>query len=110
MIKSAAENIYPGEVERCLATHPAVAECAVIGVPDPRWVQSVKAIVVLRDSQTVTEHELIDHCRMQIAPDKKPRSVEFVGALPRDGLVVDYDALDARFGGGNYPGGRTRSA
>jgi long-chain acyl-CoA synthetase len=110
MIKSAAENIYPTEVERCLATHPAVAECAVIGVPDPRWVQSVKAIVVLRDSQTVTEHELMEHCRTQIAPYKKPRSVEFVVALPRDGLVVDYDALDACFGGGNYPGGSTRSA
>lgn len=110
MIKSAAENIYPTEVERCLATHPAVAECAVIGVPDPRWVQSVKAIVVLRDSQTVTEDALIEHCRTQIAPYKKPRSIEFVEALPRDGFVVDYDALDARFGGGNYPGGSTRSA
>ncbi len=110
MIKYAAENIYPAEVERCLVPHPAVAECAVIGVPDPQWVQSVKAIVALRDSQTVTEHELIEHCRAQIAPYKKPRSVEFVEALPRHGLVVDYDALDARFGGGNYPGGRTRSA
>jgi acyl-CoA synthetase (AMP-forming)/AMP-acid ligase II len=110
MIKSAAENIYPVEVERCLGTHPAVAECAVIGVPDPRWVQSVKAIVVLRDSQTVTEHELIEHCRAQIAAYKKPRSIELVDALPRDGFIVDYDALDARFGGGNYPGGRTRSA
>ncbi len=47
MIKSAAENIYPVEIERCLATHPAVAEAAIIGVPDPRWVQSVKAIVVV---------------------------------------------------------------
>jgi acyl-CoA synthetase (AMP-forming)/AMP-acid ligase II len=110
MIKSAAENIYPIEVERCLASHPAVAECAVIGVPDPRWVQSVKAIVVLRDSQTVTEDGLIEHCRAQIAPYKKPRSIEFVDALPRAGFIVDYDALDARFGGGNYPGGRTRSA
>jgi acyl-CoA synthetase (AMP-forming)/AMP-acid ligase II len=82
----------------------------VIGVPDPRWVQSVKAIVVLRDSQTVTEHELIEHCRAQIAAYKKPRSIELVDALPRDGFIVDYDALDARFGGGNYPGGRTRSA
>jgi long-chain acyl-CoA synthetase len=110
MIKSAAENIYPAEVERCLASHPAVAECAVIGVPDPRWVQSVKAVVVLHDGATVAAEELVEHCRTRIAPYKKPRFVEFVDALPRNGFVVDYDTLDARFGGGNYPGGRTRSA
>jgi acyl-CoA synthetase (AMP-forming)/AMP-acid ligase II len=110
MIKSAAENIYPAEVERCVASHPSVAECAVIGIPDPQWVQSVKAIVVLRDAKTVTADELVEHCRTQIAPYKKPRSIEFVESLPRAGYVVDYDALDARFGGGNYPGGSTRSA
>jgi long-chain acyl-CoA synthetase len=110
MIKSAAENIYPAEVERCLASHPAVAECAVIGVPDPRWVQSVKALIVVRDGATVDTDELVEHCRSRIAPYKKPRFVEFVESLPRDGYLVDYDALDDRFGGGNYPGGRTRSA
>ena len=110
MIKSAAENIYPAEVERGLASHPAVAECAVIGVPDPTWVQSVKAVVVLRDGETATAEELIEHCRTQIASYKRPRSVEFVDVLPRLGFAVDYDALDARFGGGSYPGGRTRSA
>jgi long-chain acyl-CoA synthetase len=109
MIKSAAENIYPAEVERGLSSHPAVAECAVIGVPDPAWVQSVKAIVVLRDGATVTADELIEHCRARIAGYKKPRSVEFVTALPRTAFAVDYDTLDAQFGGGNYPGGRTRS-
>jgi long-chain acyl-CoA synthetase len=110
MIKSAAENIYPVEVERCLATHEAVADAAVIGIPDQRWVQSVKAIVVLHEGATATADELIEHCRTRIASYKKPRSVEFVDALPRQGFVVDYDALDARFGGGNYPGGRVRSA
>jgi long-chain acyl-CoA synthetase len=110
MIKSAAENIYPAEVERCVAEHPAVTECAVIGVPDPTWVQSVKAIVVVRDGELVSADELVEHCRSRIAPYKKPRTVEFVDALPRSGFLVDYDALDARFGGGNYPGGRTRSA
>jgi long-chain acyl-CoA synthetase len=110
MIKSAAENIYPAEVERGLASHPAVAECAVIGVPDPTWVQSVKAVVVLRDDSAVTAEELIEHCRTQIASYKRPRSVEFVDALPHHGFTVDYDALDERFGGGSYPGGRTRSA
>jgi long-chain acyl-CoA synthetase len=109
MLKSAAENIYPAEVEHALRSHPSVADAAVIGVPDEAWVQSVKAIVVLRDGAAATGDELIDHCRSRIASYKKPRSVEFVEALPRHGLAVDYDALDARFGGGNYPGGTTRS-
>jgi acyl-CoA synthetase (AMP-forming)/AMP-acid ligase II len=110
MIKSAAENIYPVEVERCIATHPAVADCAVIGIPDPKWVQSVKAIVVARDGTSLTEVDVIEHCRANIASYKKPQTVEFVDAIPRAGFAIDYDALDARFGGGNYPGGRTRSA
>jgi acyl-CoA synthetase (AMP-forming)/AMP-acid ligase II len=110
MIKSAAENIYPAEVEGCIAAHPAVAECAIIGVPDPRWTQSVKAVVVVADGASLTEDEVVEHCRSRIASYKKPRTVEFVEKLPRDGWSVDYDALDARFGGGGYPGGRNRSA
>jgi len=110
IIKSAAENIYPAEVEACLQTHPAIREAAVIGVPDPTWDQSVKAIVVLHDGQvageTVTVEEIIEHCRANIASYKKPRSVEFVDALPRLGWPIDYDTLDAQFGGGNYPGER----
>ena len=95
-------------MEGCIARHPAVAECAVIGVPDPTWTQSVKAIVVPRQGETVTAEEIIEHCRANIASYKKPRSVEFVDKLPRDGWVVDYDALDSRFGGGGYPGGGGR--
>jgi acyl-CoA synthetase (AMP-forming)/AMP-acid ligase II len=110
MIKSAAENIYPAEVEGCIATHDSVRECAVIGVPDPPWVQSVKAIVVLHDGAAVGADEIVEHCRTRIASYKKPRFVEFVDALPREGFAVDYEALDERFGGGNYPGGTTRSA
>jgi len=109
MIKSAAENIYPAEVEACLASHPAVREAAVIGVPDEVWAQSVKAIVAVRDGVSVTAEELIEHCRSRIASYKKPRTVEFVDVLPRQGFLVDYDALDAQFGGGGYPGGWNRS-
>jgi long-chain acyl-CoA synthetase len=110
MIKSAAENIYPTEVENCLREHPAVADAAIIGIPDPTWVQSVKAIVVIAPAVSVTEAELIGHCRARIASYKKPRAVEFVDAIPRVGFAVDYAALDDRYGGGGYPGGSTRSA
>jgi long-chain acyl-CoA synthetase len=104
LIKSAAENIYPTEVESCLKAHPAVADAAVIGVPDRTWGQNVKAVVVLRDGKEASGEALIAHCREHIASYKKPKSVEFVDALPRRGFAVDYDDLDDRFGGGGYPG------
>jgi long-chain acyl-CoA synthetase len=109
MLKSAAENIYPVEVENCLKEHAAVADCAVIGVPDDRWVQAVKAIVVLREGVHATDDELIAHCKERIASYKKPRYVEFADTIPRRGFAPDYDALDERYGGGGYPGGTTRS-
>ena len=59
---------------------------------------------MLKDGATATEDEIIEHCRVNIASYKKPKSVEFVDALPRKGWAVDYDALDERFGGGGYPG------
>jgi acyl-CoA synthetase (AMP-forming)/AMP-acid ligase II len=105
MIKSAAENIYPPEVESCLTSHPAVKQAAVIGVPDRQYTQSVKAVVVLEDGQSISEAELIEHCRSRIASYKKPKTVEFVDALPRVEGGVDYEALDDKFGGGGYPGG-----
>ena len=104
LIKSAAENIYPGEVEACLRAHPAVADAAVIGVPDATWGQSVKAVVVLGDGATATEAELVAHCRERIASYKKPRLIEFAASLPRRSGAIDYDDLDARYGGGGYPG------
>jgi long-chain acyl-CoA synthetase len=104
IVKSAAENIYPAEVEACLKTHPAVADAAVIGVPDRTWGQNVKAIVVLKPGEAADEAELIEHCRQRIASYKKPKSVELVDSLPRQGFALDYDALDERFGGGGYPG------
>ncbi len=105
LIKSAAENIYPAEVEACLKQHSAVADCAVIGVPDPQWGQSVRAVVVLRAGKNASIEELVEHCRAGIASYKKPKSVVFVDALPRKGHFVDYDALDRDHGGGGYPGG-----
>ncbi len=83
MIISGGENIYSREVEEALMMHPAVQEAAVIGVPDAKWGESVKAFVALRPGQAVTEAALIEHCRTLIASYKKPRSVEFLTALPR---------------------------
>ncbi|HET6971875.1 MAG TPA: AMP-binding protein [Phenylobacterium sp.] len=111
MIKSGAENIYPAEVEGCLKRHPAVADAAIIGVPDPRFIQSVKAIVQLKPGARVEADELVDHCRGLMASYKKPRFVEFADSLPRTKVgAVDYRALDAAYGGGNYPGGALRGS
>ena len=104
LIKSAAENIYPTEVEGCLKSHPSVADAAVIGVPDKTWGQNVVAIVVLAEGKEATAEEVIEHCRSHIASYKKPKVVEFTDKLPRQGFAVDYDALDEKYGGGGYPG------
>ncbi|MEV0352582.1 AMP-binding protein [Nonomuraea sp. NPDC050680] len=104
MIKSGAENVYPAEVERALKAHPAVADAAVIGVPDATWHQAVKAVVALKEGAAATADDLIEHVKSALASYKKPREVAFVDAIPKRGFTPDYDALDAAHGGGNYPG------
>lgn len=84
MIISGAENIYPAEVENAIFGHPAVAEVAVIGVPDDTWGESVKAVVALKPGQSVSEDEIIAFARSRIAGYKSPRSVDFIEALPRN--------------------------
>jgi fatty-acyl-CoA synthase/long-chain acyl-CoA synthetase len=84
MIISGGVNIYPAEVEAVLHAHPAVADAAVIGVPDPEWGESVKAVVQLRSGMDATADELIAFCAERVAGFKKPRSVDFVDLLPRD--------------------------
>lgn len=83
MIVSGGENIYCREVEEALASHPAVADVAVIGVPDEKWGESVKAIVVLTQGSSVTADELIEHARNNIARYKCPKAIVFVDDLPR---------------------------
>jgi acyl-CoA synthetase (AMP-forming)/AMP-acid ligase II len=83
MIISGGENIYSREVEEAVHQHPAVAESAVIGVPDPKWVEAVKVFVVLKPGARLTAEELIEHCRTLIARYKCPRDVEFIAELPR---------------------------
>lgn len=104
MIKSGGENIYPAEVERALSSHPAVAEAAVIGRPDAAWGQQIVAVVVAAEGATVSEDELIGHVRGLVASYKKPKAVIVTDEIPRRGHIPDYEQLDARFGGGGYPG------
>jgi len=84
MIVSGARNIYPREVEEVLYAHPAVREACVIGVPDDYWGEAVKAVVVLKPDIEATEQELIEYCRQRLASYKKPKSVDFVAALPKN--------------------------
>jgi acyl-CoA synthetase (AMP-forming)/AMP-acid ligase II len=84
MIISGGENIYSPEIERVLAEHPAVMEVAIIGVPDDRWGETVKAVVSLTPGTQATEDELIAYCREHLAHFKCPRSVDIVDALPRN--------------------------
>ena len=84
MIISGGENVYPAEVENALYSHPKVADVAVIGVPDAKWGEAVKACVVVKDGETLTEAELIAHARTLIAGYKCPKSVDFIPALPRN--------------------------
>ena len=83
VIISGGENVSSVEVEDCLYQHPAVAEAAVIGVPDARWGETVKALVVLRSPDSATEVDLIAHCRARLSHFKCPTSVEVREALPR---------------------------
>ncbi|HLH46886.1 MAG TPA: AMP-binding protein, partial [Acidimicrobiales bacterium] len=83
VIISGGENVSSVEVEDCLYQHPGVAEVAVIGVPDARWGETVKALVVRRAGQETTEGDLIDFCRGRMAHFKCPTSVEFRETLPR---------------------------
>jgi acyl-CoA synthetase (AMP-forming)/AMP-acid ligase II len=83
VIISGGENVSSIEVEDTLHSHPAVAEVAVIGVPDEKWGETVKALVVLAAGQSVDERALIDHCRASLAHFKCPTSVEFRDTLPR---------------------------
>ena len=83
MIISGGENIYPVELERVLETHPAVREVAVIGVPDAKWGEAPRAIVVRRSDVAVSEEELIEFLRTRISSYKLLKSVVFVDALPR---------------------------
>lgn len=84
MIISGGENIYPAEVESALFGHEDVADVAVIGIPDEKWGEAVKAIVVAKPGRSPEADSIIAHARRHIAGFKCPKSIDFVEALPRN--------------------------
>ncbi|OXI33534.1 class I adenylate-forming enzyme family protein [Burkholderia aenigmatica] len=96
MIISGGFNVYPSEVEQVIWAHPAVQDCAVIGVPDDKWGEAVKAVVELNAGQSVSAEELVALCKEKLGSVKAPKSVEFVAALPRStvGKVLKKDLRD----------------
>jgi len=105
MIITGGFNVYPREVEDVLTRHPAVAAAAVIGVPDPKWGEAVKAVVVLKPGARAVPEELIALVREHKGPVQAPKSVEFADALPLTGLgKLDKKALRARYWGGQARG------
>jgi acyl-CoA synthetase (AMP-forming)/AMP-acid ligase II len=98
MIITGGFNVYPSEVEQAIWGHPAVRDCAVIGVPDATWGEAVKAVVELKAGRSVAAGELIALCKQKLGSVKAPKSVDFVDALPRSpvGKVLKKD-LRARY-------------
>jgi o-succinylbenzoate---CoA ligase len=84
LIISGGENVYPAEVEATLLGHPSVSDAGVIGVPDPEWGRTVKAIVALKPGAAVGADELIAFCRQRLAGYKVPRQIELRASLPRN--------------------------
>jgi long-chain acyl-CoA synthetase len=107
MIVSGGENVYPIEVEEVLAQHPDVADVTVIGVPDAKWGEAVKALVIARDGAAPGADDLVAFARERLASYKLPRSIDFVAELPRTptGKVLKRE-LRARYAGGSPPIGR----
>ena len=101
MIISGGSNIYPREIEEVICGHPAVFEVAVIGIPDEKWGESVKALVVTHEGKRVTEAEIIEHCKRHLASYKKPQSVEFLATLPKNayGKVLKRELRDRYWAG-----------
>jgi acyl-CoA synthetase (AMP-forming)/AMP-acid ligase II len=101
MIISGGSNIYPREIEEVVCQHPAVFEVAAIGVPDEKWGETVKALVVLHEGERATEAEIIEHCKRHLASYKKPQSVEFLPALPKNayGKVLKRELRDRYWAG-----------
>ena len=86
MIISGGLNVFPIEIERVIWSHPAVQDCAVIGVPDEKWGDAVKAVVELKQGEQVSAGDLIALCKQELSAYKAPKTVEFRDELPRSGV------------------------
>ncbi|MEX6722875.1 acyl-CoA synthetase [Parapedomonas caeni] len=93
MIKTGGENVASREVEEALYLHPAVSEVAVVGLPDPRWIEAVSAVIVLRDGKDASVEEIIAHCSVHLSGFKVPKKVIFQDSLPRNasGKILKRD-------------------
>lgn len=84
MIKSGGENVSSREVEEIIYLRPEVSEVAVVGIPDPKWIEAVSAFVVLKPGSELSEKQLVDHCAQHLAGFKVPKRVVFIDALPKN--------------------------
>lgn len=93
MIISGGVNIYPAEIEAALQKHPAIQDAAVIGIPDDEFGEQIKAFCEIKAGSAVTQNELIEFCRNELASYKRPRSIEFVNELPRNtvGKILKWE-------------------
>ena len=101
MIISGGENIYPREIEEILYQHPSVREAAIIGIPDPYWVEKVHAVIVLKTGQKATSDAIIGYCKERLAHFKAPKSVTFVQDLPKNpaGKILKRELREKYQGG-----------
>jgi fatty-acyl-CoA synthase len=109
MIKSGGENVASREVEEKIYQHPAVSEVAVVGLPDPYWVEAVTAVIVVKSGHSLDEAAVIQHCKSRMAPFKVPKRVVFVDSLPKNpsGKLLKRE-LRSRLSGPDQPKSQTR--
>ena len=86
MIVTGGYNVYPREVEDVLLDHPAIAECAVVGAPDPKWVETVCAFIVPSVGKRLSDQEIADWVRQRLGPHKTPRRIEWIDTLPKSAV------------------------
>jgi long-chain acyl-CoA synthetase len=105
MIVTGGENVYSREVEEVIYRHPAIADVAVIGIPDPTWVERVHAVVALKADATATENEIIAFCKEHVASYKAPKSVEFLESLPKNpqGKILKRKLMKKYWAGKELP-------